>query len=310
VVTSVKKARAKLRYESWHLLHLYAYLGVGLSIPHEVWTGADFTSSRIAQLYWWGLYAAAAGAVVYWRLVLPLLRSRSADLTVARVVHEGPGVVSVVVRGKGVGRLGAQAGQFFNWRFMDGPGWTRGHPYSLSAVPTDNELRITVKALGDDSSQLIDVSPGSKVLVEGPYGRLHAGVRTRRKVTLMASGIGITPLRALLEDLPQAPGDVTLIYRATTLSDLVLRDEIDAVAARTGARIFYVLGRRLRGRATWLPETAGHLDDARALRQLVPDIQHNDVYLCGNQAWMDAATAAALTCGVPAENIHTELFGW
>jgi len=310
VFTSIKKARATLRYESWHLIHLYAYLGVGLSIPHEVWTGADFTSSRIAQLYWWGLYAAAAGAVVYWRLVLPLLRSRSADLTVARVVHEGPGVVSVVVRGKGVGRLGAQAGQFFNWRFMDGPGWTRGHPYSLSAVPTDNELRITVKALGDDSSQLIDVSPGSKVLVEGPYGRLHAGVRTRRKVTLMASGIGITPLRALLEDLPQAPGDVTLIYRATTLSDLVLRDEIDAVAARTGARIFYVLGRRLRGRATWLPETAGHLDDARALRQLVPDIQHNDVYLCGNQAWMDAATAAALTCGVPAENIHTELFGW
>ena len=148
------------------------------------------------------------------------------------------------------------------------------------------------------------------MLVEGPYGRLHAGVRTRAKVTLMASGIGITPLRALLEDLPQYPGDVTLIYRASTLDDLVLRDEIDAVAARRGARVFYVLGRRLRGRATWLPETAGHLDDARALRQLVPDIQHNDVYLCGNKAWMDAAKAAALTCGVPAENIHTELFGW
>jgi predicted ferric reductase len=310
VFTSIKKARAKLRYESWHLIHLYAYLGVGLSIPHEVWTGADFTSSRIAQLYWWGLYLAAAGAIVHWRVILPLVRSRSTALTVSRVVREGPGVVSVVVRGKGVGRLGAQAGQFFTWRFVDGPGWTRGHPYSLSAVPTENELRITVKNLGDDSARLVDVSPGSKVLVEGPYGRLHSGVRTRSKVTLMASGIGITPLRALLEGLPQNPGDVTLIYRASTLNDLVLRDEIDAVAARTGARVFYVLGRRLRGRATWLPETAGHLDDARALRQLVPDIQHNDVYLCGNQAWMDAAKAAALTCGVPVENIHTELFGW
>ncbi len=310
VFTSIKKARAKLRYESWHLIHLYAYLGIGLSIPHEVWTGADFTSSRVAQLYWWGLYGAALVAVLYWRLALPLLRSRSSDLVVTRVVREGPGVVSVVVRGNGVARLGASAGQFFTWRFLDGPGWTRGHPYSLSAVPTENELRITVKNLGDDSARLIDVSPGSKVLVEGPFGRLHAGVRTRRKVTLMASGIGITPLRALLEDLPQAPGDVTLIYRASTLHDLVLRDEIDAVATRTGARIFYVLGRRLRGRATWLPETAGHLDDARALRQLVPDIQHNDVYLCGNQAWMDAAKAAALACGVPSENIHTELFGW
>ena len=26
-------------------MHLYAYLGVGLAIPHQLWTGADFTSS-------------------------------------------------------------------------------------------------------------------------------------------------------------------------------------------------------------------------------------------------------------------------
>src|SRR5690242_16676971 len=34
VVTSLRAARRKLRYESWHLLHLYAYLGVGLALPH------------------------------------------------------------------------------------------------------------------------------------------------------------------------------------------------------------------------------------------------------------------------------------
>ena len=41
VVTSVKKARKRLRYESWHLLHLYAYLGVGLALPHQLWTGQE-----------------------------------------------------------------------------------------------------------------------------------------------------------------------------------------------------------------------------------------------------------------------------
>ena len=64
VVTSVKAARASIRYESWHLLHLYAYLGVGLAIPHEVWTGADFIASPLSRLYWWSLYAAALGAVL------------------------------------------------------------------------------------------------------------------------------------------------------------------------------------------------------------------------------------------------------
>ena len=44
VVTSIKAARARLRYESWHLLHLYAYLGVGLALPHQLWTGGDFVA--------------------------------------------------------------------------------------------------------------------------------------------------------------------------------------------------------------------------------------------------------------------------
>jgi predicted ferric reductase len=310
VVTSVKKARATLRYESWHLLHLYAYLGVGLSIPHEVWTGADFTSSTVAQVYWWSLYAAALGAVLIWRVGVPVYRSLRHQLVVHQVVQEAPGVVSVTVKGRQLHRLQASAGQFFTWRFMDGPGWSRAHPYSLSAAPSRNRLRITVKDLGDGSRSLAGLTRGARVLIEGPYGRLHAGVRTRRKVTLMASGIGVTPMRALLEELEQGPGDVTLIYRASSAADLVHRDELDALAARTGATVFYVVGPRLQGRPTWLPQAAQHLDDAQALRQLVPDLAEHDVYLCGAQEWMDAAAAAARACGVPSENIHLERFSW
>src|SRR4029450_4294036 len=54
VVTSVRAARARLRYESWHLLHLYAYLGVGLALPHQVWTGADFIGSPGPRAVLWG----------------------------------------------------------------------------------------------------------------------------------------------------------------------------------------------------------------------------------------------------------------
>jgi ferredoxin-NADP reductase len=299
-----------MRYESWHLIHLYAYLGVGLAVPHEVWTGTEFTGSRIASLYWWSLYAAAAGSVLVWRVGLPLWRSLRHGLTVQRVVEEAPGVVSVHIAGRNLHRLPAAAGQFFTWRFLDGRGWTRGNPYSLSAAPKGDQLRITVKDLGDGSGRLASLRPGARVLVEGPYGRLHAGVRTRRKVTLLASGIGITPMRALLEEIPHRSGELTLIYRASAESELVFRHEIDTIAAHTGARVYYVLGRRVPGRDTWLPEAASHLSDSQALRELVPDVEDHDVYICGADKWMDAARDAALGAGVPPEHIHLERFSW
>jgi predicted ferric reductase len=310
VITSIKIARARLRYESWHLLHLYAYLGVGLAVPHEVWTGTEFSSSWPASIYWWTLWSVAAASVLIWRLGVPLLRSLRHDLRVEAVVPEAPGVVSVYISGRNLHRLRAAAGQFFTWRFMGRPGWTRGNPYSLSAAPQGERLRITVKDLGDNSRSLATLKPGSRVLIEGPYGRLHPGTRTRRRVTLLASGIGITPMRALLEQIDHVRGELTLIYRASTESELVFRREIDAIAAASGARVFYVLGRRVPGRNTWLPETAAHLSDAQALLELVPDLAGHDVYLCGADGWMDAVRDAALQVGVPEEHIHLERFTW
>ncbi len=308
--TSIRWARRKLRYESWHLLHLYAYLGVGLAIPHQLWTGQDFLSSTFATIYWWGLWLAAVAAIAIWRIGVPLYRTFAHGLRVAAVVRESPDVVSVTMSGRNLLAMPVAAGQFFNWRFLSGAGWSRSHPYSLSAAPTDGTFRVTVKDLGDGSHSLAGVTPGSRVVIEGPYGRLHAGVRTQRKVTLMASGIGISPVRALLEDLPVAPGDVTLLYRARSQADLVLRAEIEEIAARKGARVYYLVGRRITGRSSWLPEVAGHLTDAEALAQLVPDIASSEVFLCGANQWMDAARQAAIECGVPAARIHDERFSW
>lgn len=310
VVTSIRRARKRLRYESWHLLHLYAYLGVGLALPHQLWTGQEFLSSPVATVYWWTLWACAAGAILLWRVGLPLYRSIAHDLRVHAVVDEGPGVVSVWLRGRNLHRLPVAAGQFFVWRFLAGSGWTRGHPYSLSAAPGDDTLRITVKHLGDGSGGLAGLRPGTRVLFEGPFGKLHSGVRTRRGVTLLASGIGITPMRALLEELPQGPGDVTVIHRAHDAGQLALREEVEALAAERGARLFHVLGPRITDRESWLPRSAAHLSDSEALLHLVPHIAETDVYLCGPDPWMAAASAAALDCGVPASRVHSERFSW
>ncbi|MGN9807373.1 ferredoxin reductase family protein [Micromonospora sp. L32] len=307
VLTSLRAARRRLRYEAWHLLHLYAYLGVGLALPHQLWTGADFTSSRAATLYWWTAYAACAGAVVTFRLGLPAWRTLRHRLTIAAIVPEAPGVHSIYMRGRHLDRLPAHAGQFFQWRFLSGPGWSRGHPYSLSAMPREDTLRITVRSRGEGSEQVSELRPGTRVLIEGPYGRLTAAQRTAPRVTMIASGIGITPLRALLEELPYAPGEATLLYRARSAEDLVFRQELERLAAVRGLRVEYLLGPRGQ-EGSWLP--AGFGDDAKALRELVPDIAQHDVFVCGPDDWMQSVVRAARHASVPAERIHLERFTW
>jgi ferredoxin-NADP reductase len=291
------------------LLHLYAYLGVGLSVPHEIWTGQDFTSSGAARLYWWSSYALAAGAVLLFRVALPLVRTLRHGLTVTGVVRETPDVVTVRMRGRGLHRLPVRAGQFFVFRFLDGPGWSRGHPYSLSASPRHDQLQITAKDLGDGSSRLAGLRTGTRVLLEGPYGRLTGEQRVRQQVAMLASGIGITPMRALLEDLPFPPGDAVLLYRAHSEHDLVFRHELDALAASRGIAVHYLLGPRGSGADAWLPLYL-HARGPGVTRRLLPRLAERDVFVCGPDAWMDSACAALLAAGLPPGQLHVERFAW
>ena len=305
-VTSIRAARARLRYESWHLLHLYGYLGVGLALPHQLWTGQEFLASPAATAYWWSLWAAAAIAVLVWRIGLPLWRNARHRLRVTSVVPEGDGVVSVYLTGRHLDRLPVRAGQFFGWRFLGRPGWTRGNPYSLSAAPDGRGLRITVKTLGDGSAAVRGLRAGTPVLFEGPFGRLTGHARTRRGIALIGAGVGLAPLRALAEELDYAPGEAVLLHRFTTQP--LFAAELNALTRGRGLRVVDLPGHR-RSSGSWLGGGVP-VDDVTALRHLVPDIAERDVYVCGPSSWAESVRRAASASGVPAERIHVEEFRW
>ncbi|WP_343061628.1 ferredoxin reductase family protein [Nocardioides luti] len=307
VGTSIRAARKRLRYESWHLMHLYAYLGVGLALPHQLWTGQSFLGSTAATVYWWSAWAAAAAAILVWRVALPLVRSARHLLVVTAVVPEGDGVVSVHVAGRNLHRMRVEAGQFFTWRFLGRRGWTRANPYSLSAAPDGRSLRITIKAAGDGSAAAAGLHPGTRVLVEGPYGRLSPRSRSRHKVALIGAGVGITPLRALAEGLEYAPGDAVLLQRYT--DEPLFADELDRLHRDRGLAVLHLPGRR-RSPDSWLGPHAGTADDLSCLRYWVPDIAERDVYLCGPAPWTEAVRRTLAAAGLPPEHLHVETFQW
>jgi predicted ferric reductase len=299
-IVSARAARRRLAYETWHFVHLYTYLAIALAFSHEFATGADFVDANV-RLLWSMLYIVVGAALLWYRVVSPVERLFRHRLYVLDVRQEGRDIVSVYVTGKHVEELGAVPGQFFRWRFLTKDLWWAANPYSLSAAPAPDLLRITVKTAGRHSAALAALRPGTAVLAEGPYGSFTAARRRRRpQVLLIGAGVGITPLRALFESLPGRPGDVTLIYRARRPDDLVLRQELDHIAAARGARVHYVFGARRAGPADPL--------SVERIGRLVPNLQRHDVFICGPDALAASLRRDLRRAGVPAGNIHSESF--
>ena len=232
--------------------------------------------------------------------MLPVWRSLRHRLRIERVVPEAPGVVSLEIGGVDLDRLRVLSGQSLHWRFLARGHWWETHPFSLSAAPDGRRLRITVKELGDYTRRLASLAPGTRVIVEGPSGGLTSTARRHPRVALIAGGVGIAPIRALLEDTPGEPGTIAVIYRAASEEDVLFRGELDELARRRGAELHYVLGER-RG---------DEILSAEHLRALVPDIAGRDVYVCGPRSMTEATRISLRRAGVPRRHIISEGFAW
>lgn len=303
-VASVRAARRRLSYETWYGIHLYAYLAVALAFVHELAVGTDFVDDRVAQGYWVALYVIVIALVLVFRIGQPIALSMRHRLRVAEVRQETSGVVSIYITGRDLDRLSVRAGQFFYWRFLSAGGWWRAHPFSLSAAPNGDYLRITVKNSGDDSSLMQHVMPGTRVFAEGPYGAFTGARRRFARVLLIAGGIGVTPLRAMLEEFRAKPGAMTVLYRASTWDDVVFREELDTLAQSQGAKIHYLVGRREVG------SRRSHPLDSHAIARLVPDVRLRDVFICGPDQLNDAVRRNLRALQVPDSQIHAERFAY
>ncbi|MFE0916745.1 ferric reductase-like transmembrane domain-containing protein [Streptomyces nigra] len=298
-VVSTRPLRRRLPYEVWHGLHLTLYVALGLAFVHQLQETTTFTSSAFATTYWWTMWLFAFGALLTGRLVLPLWRNAYHRFTVSAVVPESDNVVSVYVTGRHLDKLPARAGQFCIWRFPGHHNWWLANPFSLSAAPDGRGLRLTAKAVGTTSAGLRNIPVGSRAFVEGPYGAFTSLHRTRPGVLLIAGGVGITPVRSMLEE--SATGDVVVLYRVRSEADAVLLPEVRRLVEQRGGRLHLLTGRT--------GESAAPPFGAQSLHHLVPDVLERDVYVCGPPAMTAAVLAGLRELRVPAHQVHAEKFG-
>jgi predicted ferric reductase len=315
VVTSLVAVRRHFPYEFWYVVHLLTYAAVLTSLPHQFSVGGLFAEGKWQRWYWLAICIATGAALLYYRVAQPIAITLRHQLTVERVTAVAPGVMNIEMSGLQLKTLTGSGGRFFIWRFLAPGLWWHPHPFSLSAEPVtvgrDGQglLRITVRNLGRGTAQLSALRPGTKVAVEGPYGLFSSAARSKDHVVMLGAGIGITPLRALLETTPFAPGKAAVLLRGHSDRELYLGEEILELCRTRGATLFHLTGPRDPGSPeSWLPA-----DEHRAgysLADYAPGIADADIYVCGPTRWAENVLSAARSAGVREDQLHYERFDW
>ncbi len=308
VVTSVVAVRRRFSYEGWHLIHLLSYVAVLVAVPHQLSVGNIMAESTFARAYWLSLYIFAFGAVLVYRFVEPTISSLRHGITVDHVETLAPGVASLHLRGYNLTALEASGGQYFVWRFWNAKTWWHAHPISLSSHPTADSARITIRSVGEGTRDISTLPRGTRVSLEGPYGIFTQRGRTSPNLAIMAAGIGVTPIRAMLQQANIRPGEATVVLRASSRHDTALWDEVIDLATQKGAAVYSMLGPRAQRSSSWLSES-----DARrgvTLTSTFPKLATSDLYVCGPGAWIDSVVRDAVASGLAPHQIHTERFDW
>ncbi|WP_344669316.1 ferredoxin reductase family protein [Catenulispora yoronensis] len=294
---SARGVRRRLGYEGWHGIHLLLYPAAAAAFWHQLTLGAQFSRNRWAAGAWAGVHAVVAVAVVSNRVLIPLLNNRRHRFRVTGVEEHGADVMSIYISGSYVSELGAEAGQYFRWRFMARGLWYQAHPFSLSAAPNEHTFRLTFKCVGGYTRRLRRLRPGARVLVDGPYGAFTGILRRQRGVVMIGGGIGVTPLRAIAETMHGRRRDIVFVQRASKVADLILTRELEALDRA--------------GRIIYIPAVGSRKNDplsAERLLDLVPDLGDREVFICGSAGMAAAVVRNLRRAKVRRGRIHTEIF--
>jgi predicted ferric reductase len=301
VGTSIYLVSSKLKYEWWYGIHLVTYIAITLAFFHQVTSGSDLLANRIFLYYWYALYIFVFGNLLLFRFLRQGYLFMKYRFIVDRVVPEADNAFSVYITGREISRFSIKPGQFLIARFLDNKRWWQAHPFSLSFVPKDNCLRLTVKNVGDFTAEVSQIKKGTPVLIDGPLGTFTMEQSTNDKFLFIAGGVGITPIRALIEEIGSHGKNMILLYSNKT-TDIIFKQELDSLSEEYGFALHYIV--------TEDPSFNGETGrvDAEKIQRLVPDVLSRDVYLCGPAPMMGALVHILRGLGLKKSELHYEKF--
>ncbi|HAZ28547.1 MAG TPA: hypothetical protein DCY48_02095 [Candidatus Magasanikbacteria bacterium] len=301
VTFSIVAVAKRLRYEVWYGIHVSVYAAILFSYGHQLELGGDFLSQPFFVLFWYALYAFVFTNFVVFRFIMPVWRYAKHRFVVDLIVKEADGAHSVYITAKHLDAWKAKPGQFIIVRFFQKGFWWEAHPFSLSS-PVKGSIRITAKALGDFTKKIPSLSSGTKVLIDGPHGGFTPNEKTKKKVLLVAGGIGVTPLRTISEELLQKGYDVAFVYSTKVKEESVFNQEFIKLQEQFTQQ-FHFVPVYTRG------EPAQKIDETFFMN-FVDDLKEREAFICGPKPMIESIALMLERLGLSKKDIHFEKFSF
>jgi predicted ferric reductase len=308
VVMALWRAKLNIRYEVWHLTHIVlALLAVTAGILHMIGWGFYLVDPWKRAL-WIGLTIFWIGLLLYVRIVKPLFMLRR-PYRVAEVRKERGDTLTLVMQPDGHPGFRFSPGQFGWLTLWGSPFKITGHPFSFSssAAAADGRVEMSIRNLGDFTSEIYKVPVGQRVYIDGPYGAFTIGNPADMHV-LIAGGVGVTPMMSMIRTLADQ-GDtrpVILLYGSKDWKSITFRDELEALKARLNLTVVHVLANPPAG---WTGEQ-GFINAEMFKRHLPPPYADHEYFICGPNVMMDAIEAALGEMNVPMSKYHSERYSF
>lgn len=285
----------KISYSRWRPMHKIMGLMYFLVIGHFMTAPAIFFE-RFSASGMLLIIAAVIGMLSFLYSVFGMNKRTAVPYTIA-AVNALERATEIVLKPKGA-KMDFTAGQFA-FVEIQGKGWSEPHPFTISSAPSEDNLRFTIKVLGDWTRQVREeLKAGGDVMVRGPYGRFDAAKAGDKQIWL-AGGIGLTPFLSKLRAMKK--GDkrqIHLVYAAREEQDAIFLDELKSRAKELG-------------NITLIPLFSDEGNFARVdiMEEKLPDpLQTYDYFMCGPKPMVEGISTDLKKAGVGRAQIHTEAF--
>lgn len=294
----------KLPYQNWKLTHKFLGLSFLLASLHVFTISSDVSRNIFLRTYIFAFIAIGFLSFIY-RSVLHGMRVKKSEFEISTVKTLDETVTELTLKSTGQATqatrqaINFRPGQFVFISVQDENIGVESHPFSISSASNEESIRLSIKSLGDYTSKIKEIKPGTKAELEGPYGRFFLDEKPDQ--IFLAGGIGITPFLSFARSLSESARQIThqrthLVWSVPTAKEAIFAKEIHDLSKKHEDFKFTIFNSEKQGRITgeYLLKETSYLGQ--------------DIYLCAPPGMMVAIKKQLISLGVKKEKIHMEEF--
>jgi len=285
-------------YEDWKKLKRYIGIFFILAFIHSL--TVDALEARIAITWVMAFFIIGTVSYLYTEIFGGIFK-KFLPYKVEAVKHPNNSSTEVTLRAKKQAMSKHRSGQFLFVRFPREKDLNESHPFTISSAPSEDDLRLTIKASGDFTRELFaQLKAGSDAIIEGPYGMFNYKTGGPRQIWI-AGGIGLTPFLSFLRDMDGSLAhDIDLYYTVRHPEEAIFLEEIEAADQKNSRLKVYIR----------YSAKDGSLKIEDIVKNAGGDVRSHHVYMCGPLPMTMAFEKKFLDMGLPKDNLHYEEFNF